>query len=151
MEADRYQKNRKLFILSMLSLIVSLSLFAFSFYVLPYLVFAWRYDIPEFIVNWQVWFTEGMGFAERKANVLIFFSCFIPALIAGYISYWSSNKIENEIYGITPKKPVDEKNFGEEVKDTFSFGFRLSLIILLIVVGVFLLEWLITDPSLVRS
>ena len=146
MEPDRYQQNSKLFIIGIICLLLSLSLFAYSLYILPYLLLGWVYDVPEFIMSWQEWLKQEYNFSELSAAWLIFLTFIIPALLCGYISYRTSNEVDNEIYGIVPEKTETEQQETSNVRETLGFGFKVILLIILVLVVVSLLEWLLTVP-----
>jgi hypothetical protein len=146
MEIDRYQHNHKLFITSMICLVLSLSLFVFSFYILPNFIWDWDYDIPEFLYTWQAWFVDHYNFSDRGAKIIVFLICFIPALITGFISYLTSNRIDNEVLGLVPERLPGENEPSHEIKETFSFTVRLIFIIILVLVVLFFVEWLLATP-----
>ena len=65
MEIDRYERNHKVFIIAMLSMIISLALLGFVLYMLPYLMFDWVYNVPSFIVTWSEWFVDNYEYARK--------------------------------------------------------------------------------------
>ena len=149
MEPDRYQQNSKLFIIGIVCLLLSLSLFAYSFYLLPHLLFGWVYDLPGFIFHWREWLKQKYNFSEVGAAWTIFLSFSIPALVCGYISYLTSNKVDNEIYGILPEdKETEEERIQptSAKEDGLGFGFKLTLAIILVLMLISLLQWLLTIP-----
>lgn len=146
MENDRFTQNRKIFTICMISLLLSLSLFAFAFYILPNLLWDWNYDVPEIIFTWRMWFVNSYGFSERRAKGIIFLIFFIPALITGMISYFTSNQIENEILGVVKEKAVEENVVVTDFKETLMFILKLIAVVLLVIICVFLIEWLLTVP-----
>jgi hypothetical protein len=146
MEADRYQKNHTLFIIGIFSLVIGLSLLAFSLYLLPHLLFGWRYNAPEFIMFWREWLQSQYGYMEPAASKLIFLFFFGLAAIFGFIAYFTSNRLESEIFSTE----LEEIKAREPVKSTpvmTQEGLSLSLKIILIIIAVFivsaLIEWII--------
>ncbi|MCC5015945.1 MULTISPECIES: hypothetical protein [Legionella] len=146
MEPDRYEQNSKVFILGIVTLLLSLTLFALGFYVVPYLFWGWNYDIPAIVLNWHEWLKEYYEFSEAGASWIIFLIFIIPALICGYISHLASNHIDNKIHGIEPVKTDKQIEIKEEVKATLSFGFKIVLLIVLVLLALSLLQWLLTVP-----
>ena len=142
MEQDRYQKNHKLFILGLFSLVLSLSLFAFSLYLLPNLFFGATYDVPWFIANWVTGLHYAYDISEPAASKIVFLVFFLSALIFAIIAYISSNRIDDQIYSTELEiiKPV-------KVKRGTTGALRLALQILFAIVLVFLavlfVEWLL--------
>lgn len=144
MEYDRYQQNSKLFIVGMITLLVSLSLLAFALYILPYLIWTLPYKVPAFVLDWREYIKRTYEISEARASWWVFFTFIIPSVVCGYISYLASNRIDNQIYHVIPEKPEEEK---EIVKKDFKESTGLSLKILgsiiLTIAVVTLLEWLI--------
>jgi hypothetical protein len=149
MENDRFQVNHKLYFVGLISLVLSLSLFAFSFYIMPNLLFGWFYDTPSFIIQLVSWLQYQHDFSSSSASRTIFFVFFILGCFFALLAYIASNRIDNEIFkdvleGET--EPETEKT----VKSSRGDGFRLTLKIILMVIGVvivsMLFEWLIYTP-----
>ena len=129
MEQDRFQKNHTLFILGMFSLIASMTLLALSFYIMPNLLFGWIYDVPGFIINWVEIIKIKYNYSAVVASQLVFSFLFSLAVFFGIIAYFSSNRIDNDIYSAELKAeapPRKIKNSG------ISDAQRLALKILFI-------------------
>lgn len=146
MEQDRYQQNSLVFIIGMISLLLCLCFLAFSFYILPYLLFSWVYSVPGLILFMREWFRELFNFTENGASWLVFLSFFLPALIFGYISQLSSNYIDDRIYRIKESTPLHTEEIKKDVQETLGFGLKLFLLILLVFVVVLAIEWLVAKP-----
>lgn len=146
-DKERYQHNSKLFIISLICLVLSLCFFSFAFYILPNLLWDWDYDIPEFVYTLRQWVIDNYNFSEGHAKITVFLTFFIPALVTGFISYFTSNKIENEVLGITPEKMPGENEPSREMKETFSFSLKLFLTIILVLIVLFFVEWLLATPQ----
>ncbi len=147
MEPDRYQKNHLLFILGIIFLLSSLILVAFSFYILPHLLWEWHYDVPEFISFWREALRERYNFTLLGASIAIFLIFISLSFICGYFSYLISNYIDNKIYDIA--KPKAKKiALGRELKTSIAFGAKIFGLMLLVIMVVFMLHWLfsITPP-----
>ncbi len=145
MEKDKPRQSNAVFITGLTFLTISLSLFAFSIYILPYLVFKWNYDVPEFISNWQYWLQEKYNYREGAAAALIFLFFFVLSCISAGVSYLFSNYVE----GVEQEKPVsstDPAEIKREVKDTASLLFKIIGIAILILIGLYLIQWLIYIP-----
>lgn len=146
MEQDRYQQNHKLFIIGLASLVISLSLFALSFYIMPNLLFGWGYDTPEFITNFVEWFQYTYNYSESAASKLVFLIVFVLASIFASIAYYCSNRIDNQIYSLE----LQESKQLQKVQTTDREGLRLVLKILFITLLIFLaaalFEWFIYTP-----
>lgn len=148
MDKDRFDVNSKAFVISMVCLLLCLTLLAFSLYLLPYLIWNWNYDIPESIFIWHQWLKDQYNFSDSAVHFIIFLSFFIPAVITGYIAYRLSNEIDKEVLGLTtPETKIKTEVAREQLNASMTLGFRLLIIILLIIAAVFLFEWLITRTT----
>lgn len=146
MEADRYKQNHKLFIFCMICLLLSLSLFSLSLFILPHFIWGWNYNVPEFVYDLTQWLIEYHAFTETGAKIMVFLMVFIPALITGFISYITSNMIENKVLEIPETTNPDENKVPLELKETFSLSMKIILLIVLVIIVMFLIQWLITVP-----
>lgn len=146
MEADRYKQNHKLFIFCMICLLMSLTLFGLSLFILPHFIWGWHYNVPGFVFDLTEWLIEYHSFTSAGAKIMVFLIVFIPALITGFISYITSNYIENKVLDIHEEKNTDEINAPLELKETFSLSMKILLLIVLVVIVMFLVQWLITVP-----
>lgn len=147
MEQDRYQKNHKLFILGMLSLVISLGLFAFAVYILPNLLFGWVYDVPSFVTYLKGWLQSTHNFTDPSAGRFIFLCVFLAALIFAFIAYVSSNWIDNQIYSDelnqlhemqSISKTAEAQNSGGEGTHLF---FKILGYVMLIIIVALLVDW----------
>jgi hypothetical protein len=161
MEPDRYQLNKKLFILSMLSLLLCLPLLAFALFLFPFLIFNWVYDIPSFIYEWREWLKESYSLSTMGAGLLIFLFFFTLSLLFGFISRKASNHIDEEIYHIEAEAEGLPDIFPTEAEEppadigveestephaAFYFSIKLLLIVLSALAVVFFISWLLTTP-----
>lgn len=147
MEKDRYQQNSKLFVIGLLCLLISLSLFAFGLYILPYLLWNLSYNVPEFVYTTREWLKEYYNFTESGASWTIILFFIIPALITGYISHLASNYIDNQIHGIEREKSTKISEIKKGVRETFEFGFKILLLIILVLIAVAFVQWLVAPTS----
>lgn len=148
MEQDRYQKNHTVFVVGLMSLVFSLVLLALSFYIMPSLVFGWRYNTPPFIVNIVEWLQYTYNYTPAGASRTVFLFVFLLALFFACVAYFCSNNIDNQIYKAeleSKKEPTKIKKSG--TKDD---GVRLALKIVFFAMLIFgaaaLFEWFIYTP-----
>lgn len=147
MEPNRFKQNQGLFITSIVSLVISLSLFVFSLYILPHLMWNWYYDIPEFVLTSVASFQENYFFSEASAKIFSFLMFFVPALAIGFISYFTTKALDNKIYNISSAQPEYEVPISASIKESFGFGAKLLIIAILVIIALLFLNWLITDPK----
>ncbi len=147
MEPDRFQHSHKHYIIGILCLVTSLSLFATSVYILPYLWFGWRYSMPEFILNWITVFQSTYQFSLVAASWLVFLIFFLPALILVLVADIMSNRIDSEIHGI-PKKSYKKNTEATGDKESKSLILRIVVIVILVFIASELFQWAIsTSPT----
>jgi len=151
MEYDRFATNSKLYILGIVCLIISLSLLFISLYILPFLIWNLRYQVPALILNLQEFFHINYNYTIGQSNLLLWLVFFIPSVITGFISYLVSNRIDNQIYKIDTKTEEEEKSqhieIQKEIKDSASLGFKILLLMIAIVVIIFLLQYFVQSTS----
>ncbi|MBA3537827.1 MAG: hypothetical protein H0T84_14660 [Tatlockia sp.] len=148
MEPDRYQQNSKLFVIGLICLLLCLSLLAIALFILPYLLWDWRYGVPGMVLELHEWFKENYDFSDGGASWMVFLTFIIPALICGFISQWASNYIERKMYGLDEARPGRRMEIHKDLQESVSFGLKIFILIILVVLGVALVEWLILLPSI---
>ena len=135
-----------LFIIGMLSLVICLCFATFSFYMLPHLMFGWRYDIPGFILILREWLQSHYGYTASVASRFILAGSTILAGLFGFIAHLTSNSIDSEILN----EDIVEVEKPAEMKESTREGLGIGLKIIFIIIGVFcagaLFEWLIYTP-----
>ncbi|MCP0913277.1 MULTISPECIES: hypothetical protein [Legionella] len=147
MEKDRYQQSHGWYITGMISLILSLVLFAFCFYLLPFLLFGFVYDVPEFILYLREFFEDKYQITTRAAGLIIFFIFFLLAALAAFAAYLASNRIENRIFNIKQEGEEGSSRIRQEAKETASILSKIIIVVILIFIGAILLQWLIYVPA----
>lgn len=149
MEEDRYRTNNKLYSLGIVSLLLSLSLFAFSFYILPNLLFGWKYDTPEFIMHFREWLQWNYHLSEIAAARLTLASFFLLAIIFGVIAYIASNRVDDQIYEDAfeksqPSEPIAQR---KTISESMGFGLKVFFILIAVVLFAILFELAIRSTS----
>lgn len=152
MEPDRYAANHKIYILGMICLILSLSFLFFSLYIVPFLIWELDYDVPLLVVNLISVLKENYNYSLGASKLIVWLLFFIPGLIAGFISYRTSNYIDNTIYHLnsTADENQDQKRVSEhrqELKDSSSLALKIIGLMILIVAAIFMLELLIQTTA----
>lgn len=146
MEQDRYQKNHALFIIGLFSLVVSLSLFALCLYILPNLLFGWRYDTPGFIINWVALLQFDYNYSSQASSNIIVLAVFLLALFFAVIAYFASNRIDNQIYSAELEMSQEIKIPSRNRQLAIQLSAKILLIIILVVIVSALIDWLLYTP-----
>lgn len=143
MEPDRYQYAQRHYLVGMLSLLLSLTLFAFSAYLIPYLFFGWHYHLPAFIQEWLQLLTAEYEITRKAAVWVVFLTFLTPAILFSLVSKWLSCYIERKIDGVYRVPFLDEPTPGPSQKP---FVLKLLLMIVLVFVAARFFQWLISSP-----
>lgn len=145
MEPDRYKANHKLYILGIICLVVALSLFSFSLFIAPFLLWQLDYDVPEIITNLITLFEDKYEYGTVASKLSVWMIFFLPSLIAGFFAYYISNRIDSEIYKVEiperyeEKMPVSEE-ISKQIRESAGLGLKILLLMIIIVVIVLLLQ-----------
>ena len=142
MEPDRFQHSPKVYIVGLISMIISMALFGLGAYIFPNIAFGLVYRIPDFIFESVNLVQVAYDLNERKAGWLVLVIIFFLGLIASIITYAVSNRIENGIYAIQPEK-VEQKS-SEKWTETGPLILKISFILGVIFISAKLFQWVIT-------
>lgn len=152
MEADRYQQNHALFIIGLISLLLCLGVTFFTLFVAPHLIFGWHYDVPEFIAYIREWLFTAFNITDRQASVIIFFGFLLLAIMFGSISYYSSTRIDDQIYEIEEEKNQlnvthtikRNRKMSQSTKESLRFFILLFGIAIVVFASTVIFHWLIS-------
>lgn len=150
MEYDRFRHNNKLYVIGIISLISALSLLFFSLFIVPFLIWNLNYDVPDIITALITFFEEHYDFRPGPSKFLTWLIFFVPSIVAGYISYYVSNHIDDQIYKLnnpSTTETQDEKIATEqshrEWLESANLGFKIIGLMIIIVVAILLLQLLV--------
>ena len=132
MEPDRYQKHHVLFIIGLVSLLSSLILIFFSAFLLPHLLFAWQYNVPEFIFFWRESLTANYGLTFSKSSQYIFLFFFLLAVLFGIVAYIISKRIDDEIYYNQLPVTITPNKSSQNLKEFSRYFFHVLWIVTLV-------------------
>lgn len=145
MEYDRLGKNSKVFFFGITCLVVSLGLFLFCLYILPYFIWELSYNIPDFILDLLAKLQDSYHYTSMGSKTIIWLLFFIPCIITGLISYFVSHYIDSQ-NGLEPTVVEQEKLDGaqikKEIKESASLGLKIFGLMVVIVVAILLLQYL---------
>ncbi|AUH73092.1 hypothetical protein [Legionella sainthelensi] len=148
MEQDRFSHNQKLYILGMVCLLLSLGLFVFSLYIIPFFIWDLNYNVPYFILALLNLFQEEYNYSVEASKVIVWFIFFIPSIVTGLISYVVSNYIDNQIYKAEQKNEENQGNLYRQEKrimrrESVAFSLKILGLMILFIFLIFLLHYLI--------
>jgi len=148
MEYDRYENHNKLYILGIICLLCAMGFFLFSMFITPYLIWSLKYDVPDMINNLIAFFEYNYNLSPTESRLIVWLIFFLPSLITGYVSYYISNQIDDQIYGFdAPESDVDETVAAAEVRQrwqvSLGLGAKILFLMMVIVAAILLLHLLI--------
>lgn len=149
MESDRYQRHHVLYFVGIVSLLICLSLVFLVLYILPYLIWQLNYDLPEFITTMIAFFEEKYSVTELRSRIYVVILLIIPIVVTGFVSYYVSNFIDDEIYKneLTSDEVIEQKNHSDdvkqEIKESATVGFEIIGLIILVIAGLAAIQFLI--------
>lgn len=147
MEADRYEQNHKSYVIGIISLLLCLSLFSVTAYIMPYLIFNWRYSVPDFILDLRFYIMTTWDLGLNQASWYVFLIFFVSSCISSIVAYFLSNKIDSEIHGIEKKPRIVKRVRRRTNKSTASILLRVLVVLCLVFIASQLFEWaMFTTP-----
>ncbi|KGP63817.1 membrane protein [Legionella norrlandica] len=148
MQGNMYE-NSKLHIVGIICLVISLGLFFFSIYIIPYLIWGLYYDVPDFVSNMISYAEDQYYYSTATSRVIVWLIFFVPSLITGYFSYYISNYIDKKNLKLTEEfeekaqEELKSKSLGQ-IRDSTILGIKIILLMILILAVIFLLQTLIS-------
>lgn len=141
MEPDRYQQNKVYYIIGMIFLVLSLFYFGVGLYVLPHVLFGIYYSIPPAVYERINYVQMTYDLTAKQASWLIVSLIFFVGFLCALVTYFTSNQIDNEIFGVKPE-PVKEK---KENKESDSLMLKIILIVVFVFIVTKLFQWAISS------
>lgn len=145
MQRQHFKNAEIYYIVGILCLVVSIGLFALSFYVLPNLAFGWHYSLPDFVSLWSNSLQEKYHLSEKAAAWFIFLGVFLPALCLAILADILSNQIERKVYRIEETKDTVIKSRRGEEKESNVLVVKIIVIIVLVFVAAQFFQWIISS------
>jgi hypothetical protein len=152
MEPDRYKNNHILYIFGIICLILSLTLFFFSLFIAPFLIWHLNYNVPDLIDALITIFEEDYEYSTVVSKALVWLIFFIPSLITGFLAYYISNRIDNQIFKVETQveeeeKKIDSLEVKRQLKESAGIGFKIILLMIVIVGIILMLELFIQSTT----
>lgn len=141
MSEGPFQQHNNLFITCMISMVMALSLLAFSLYIFPYLIWHWVYDIPGFISDWREWLKDYHNYTESGAAWSVFLMFFIPGLIASLTTYIITNILEKMDSNEKVETLEPQRLISDNAEESLSITMKVLILIALVIAAVFFAEW----------
>lgn len=143
-----FQENKALYIVGIIGLILAMVLIAFSLYLLPHLLFGWVYDVPGWVIIWRENLVRTYDIGDQFASFVIFLIFFIPGLLAFYVAYVASNRLDNDIY-IRNRNEAKQIILKRDISSTTNILLKIIIIVILVIIAAELFEWfLYIEPAI---
>ena len=145
----RLMRDDKLFFLACLSLAFALACVILSFYVLPFLIWDFRYDVPAFVVDILAWFHDEKDFGMGASKFLTWFVIISPGLLSAVLAYFISRDLERKEEGDALTEEPESMNPLPTEPASRGFALQVFALMLLVVVLVLILQNIvgITAPT----
>jgi hypothetical protein len=130
MHEDRYNVNKPMYILGVITLLIGAGLIFFALYLIPHFLWNIDYELPEWVMTEFYRMQQEWEWTPRWASWGVFLWFFIPGAVLLYISQYINKRLEAELES-SLKLFLQSK--AENKKIHRSFFWLLLMIILLIV------------------
>lgn len=128
MHDSRFEVNRPVYILGMLSQIAAMASFMFGLFIFPHLLWSVTYDVPSIVIEWQVYLEDNYGFTEIGAGWVILAVFFTLAFVFGIISYGATHYLDSQL--------PEYVSYEKKLRNTWWLIFRWFIIL-----GCLVLAW----------
>ena len=148
MEPDRYKQNHVAYISGLVCLFLSIGLFAFSLFLLPYLFFSMQYNVPFFVIEFSTILQEQYEISSSGVAWVICFVLDFPAVILFVIADVLSNRIDKQIYGIQNHKETSNQTQSVthvDATETRNLVIRILLLLLVVFIVARFFNWVISS------
>ena len=141
MEPDRYQQNKLYYIIGMIFLVLSLYFLCLGTYILPHILLGMNYSIPDAVYERINYVETVYNVSNKHASWIILSAVYFMGIMCAFVTYFTSNEIDNKIYGIK-SEPVEVK---EETKESGTLVLKIVFIIGLVFIVAKLFQWAISS------
>lgn len=148
MEPDRFKQNHGAYIFGLICLFLSIGLFAFSLFLLPYLFFSMQYNVPFFVIEFSTILQEQYEISSSGVAWVICFVLDFPAVILFVIADVLSNRIDKQIYGIQNHKETSNQTQSVrhvDAAETRNLVIRILLLLLVVFIVARFFNWVISS------
>ena len=146
MEPDRYQQNKLYYVIGMIFLVVALYFFCVGTYLLPHILFGVSYSIPDVLYDRINYVEMTYHVSTKHASWIVLGAIYLVSFLCSVVTYFTSNEIDNEIYGVPTESNEIKKESKEdkEAKESGALALKIVVIIGFIFVMAKLFQWVIS-------
>ncbi len=125
--------NPILYGVGVLAMMLSLSLFVFSLYIIPHIIFDLHYDVPEFIIIVAHWYSMVQGLSGFRLAMTVLLPYLLSAAILGLIAKRLTTRVEGEKNTID----ISDQSILELMKPAFYEIILISAVLISLFFAVF--------------
>ena len=90
------KENTTTFVLGIICLVISLAFLLFAFYIIPFLLLNYTYDVPSALSTVLAIFHDSYEYSIFTSKLILWLVFVIPGLITGYLAYYISHLLDEE-------------------------------------------------------
>ena len=135
-------EHKYLFLLGLMSMMISMCLFGFALYLFPYLFFGWGYSVPDFVEQMYAWYQFRYNLGGILLVLAVYMPFFLCAFLFGYIAKLANKVVENEVTH-TEELLVKETPLIKLDTQGLRLGIKILLFIASLLVLLFLVQYFI--------
>lgn len=142
-------REDKFFLLSLLSLAVSLFLFPMAIYLLPQVWLGWIYHTPDFVLSFSDYIQTVFGVTQENAQwALVYVLLGLGSIFAG-IAYYSARQVRVDHKKSLPHEHVNEARLRlnrakKNRREMIFLALKLTVIVGLVVIISQVVQWAMT-------
>jgi len=108
-----------------------------ALYSTPYLLWGVHYDVPEFVIQFGIWFQQSQHVAKPLQLFALLFPSFLFGSVLIFIAYliiaWVDSRVRAHVYERASSPPVESNRLTRTI--------TITIIILLTAVGFWLIDY----------
>lgn len=102
------EREDKFFLLSLLSLAVTLFLFPLALYLLPQAWLGWIYHTPDFVTTLNDYIQTSLGATQEASQWVVVNVLFVLSVVFAFVAYYAARQVRIDHKKRLPQEAVDE-------------------------------------------
>lgn len=139
-------REDKFFLLSLLSLAVSLFLFPLALYLLPQVWLGWIYHTPDFTGALSEYFQSSFGVTQEAAQWVVINLLFIFGIVSATVAYYAARQVRIDHKKRPGHEAVDEavvrlKQTKHGLREVMTLLVKIAIIVFIVVIISNIMQW----------
>ena len=139
-------REDKFFLLSLLSLAVSLFLFPLALYLLPQVWLGWVYHTPDFTTTFSEYIQISLGITQEAAQWVVVNILFIIGVIFACVAYYAGRQVRLDHKKRPRQESVDEakvrlRQTKQGLRELMSLFVKIAVIVFLVMIISNIMQW----------